>query len=551
MVRENNTRRGIYKKMSKTILSMYGSHNASVSLLYDGNIEVVEVERWVNSKNVGLTSYLVCKSAQIVFNEICDYLLEKCDHKVDIFLHNHLGNLVPNFEYVEKLDYDHHISHASGAFYQSNYSEAIVFTFDGGGDNGFFNVYNCNRQGDITLLEKFDQDLGFAYMLLGDYLDDINKDPLNIGNLVYAGKLMGLCAYGNIRTDWVEAFNIYYEKFNYVGNSFLGGAETAPSALKELMTSIGVDFEYNVTRISGQVAWDIAATTQFVFEEQFYKFALPYIKDTGLPICLSGGCALNVLLNARLLKELDGNLFIPPNPSDAGISVGGLLWKMKPSVQIDLTYAGLPILDAQMLGTYLNEYNYIVLDDVSIETVATMLNDDYIIGVLNGNSEHGPRALGNRSILCKPTTSMKDVINKKVKNREWYRPFAPVVRDVDVSKYFNFFNSSRHMTHVADIREEYRDILGAVTHADGTGRLQTVSIHDNLFLYKILTSFANINGCGVLLNTSFNVDKKPILSTLADAFKILHETELDAIYYDNKIICKEHQSLANNIAKYE
>lgn len=530
--------------MSKelTILSAYGSHNASISLYHNGNYEVVEVERWINSKNAGLTGYLPSKNPQIIYDDICDYLLRDCENHVDVYMHSHVNpKIVPKFKYDEERSYDHHRAHAACAFYQTDFEESLIFTFDGGGDGGFFNVYHASRDDGIKLLQKFNQDLGFAYMILADHLSDIKKDPLNIGNLVYAGKLMGLCSYGNVREEWIKPFSDFYEKFNYTGNSYVGGAEVKYDALNQLMSELGVEnFNVRRTRLSGQKAWDMAATTQHVFELQFYKYAQKYLDEYDLPVCLSGGCALNVLLNAKLLHERNGNVFVPPNTSDCGISIGGLLDYQKPEHKIDLTYAGLPIMDTNMLGTYLNESNYDVVDNVDGKVLAKYLDDGYIIGVLNGNSEHGPRALGNRSILCSPRDNMKDIINEKVKNREWYRPFAPVVRHFETNKYFHFENyDSRHMTYVAVVRDEWRDQIPAVTHNDGTGRLQTVREGENDFLYSILTEYEKLSGCGVLLNTSFNVDGKPILSRLSDAFKILNKTKLDAVYFNGKLICKE------------
>ena len=172
------------------------------------------------------------------------------------------------------------------------------------------------------------------------------------------------------------------------------------------------------------------------------------------------------------------------------------------------------------------------------------------IGIVNGDSEHGPRALGNRSILCNPVGDMKDVLNAKVKNREWYRPFAPVVRLEDVQKYFDFPEGceSRHMTFVAKVHHEYRDVIPAVTHEDGTGRLQTVTEHQNALLYQILTAFDNISEHGVLMNTSFNVNGQPILSSLEDAFHVLHNTKLDGVYYDGNLYFKRVPNVVQTVA---
>jgi hypothetical protein len=362
---------------------------------------------------------------------------------------------------------------------------------------------------------------------------------LTIGNLVYAGKLMGLCSYGVVRQEWVPAFIEFYETFKYFGDAYIGGAAAAADAMPVVMEAIGVKDFHHDTRIEGQMAWDIAATTQYVFEQQFLKFADPVLREyPTLPITLSGGCALNVILNAKLLKMRNGNVFVPPNTSDCGVAVGGILAHVKPEQSVDLTYSGVPILDDHMFSSYIENGSFSVIEDVTVTDLATYISLGNIVGLIQGNSEHGPRALGNRSILCNPIGDMKDVLNKKVKNREWYRPFAPVVRLEDAPKYFDFPENaqSRHMTFVAEVREEFRSVIPAVTHEDYTGRIQTVTEQQNPFLYELITKFSEMSDHAVLLNTSFNVNGKPILSRLSDALDILEKTELDAVYYKGRLV---------------
>ena len=167
------------------------------------------------------------------------------------------------------------------------------------------------------------------------------------------------------------------------------------------------------------------------------------------------------------------------------------------------------------------------------------LTDGKIVGVVRGNSEHGPRALGNRSILCDPTKpNMKDILNEKVKHREWYRPFAPVVRQEDVSKYFEFEGESRWMSFCPKVKEEWKNILVSITHVDGTARVQTVAREQNEWLYDLLTDLDKATGIGVLLNTSFNIDGKPILSTYQDALEVFYNTQLDGLILSNYFIQK-------------
>lgn len=528
----------------KLILSAYGSHNATIAMYYRGEYTVIELERWLNRKNSGLAGYLPTKYPQKVFDDVMDYLLEKAGTRhIDLFLMNYFTHIdFEKYDIDEFRRFDHHASHAAGAFYQSDYEKALIFTYDGGGNGSFFNVYVTDkRQKPIRKFKSFDIDLGFPYMILADHMSDIRKDPLNIGNLVYAGKLMGLCAYGVVNEEWLPHFKAFYKRFRYSGDSYSGGAETRASATVELFKAIGIwdeSFELETTRYEGQLSWDMAATSQQAFEDVFMEFAEPWLKKyDDFPVCLSGGCALNVILNARLAKDLpQGNIFVPPNTNDCGIAVGGILDYLRPAEQVDLTYSGLPILDA-INYTSLVETNPVkVIDDITVDDLALLLNTGHIVGVINGDSEHGPRALGNRSILCSPTGDMKDVLNKKVKDREWYRPFAPVVRFEDVSTYFDFDNESRHMTFIANVKDEYD--FPAITHVDGTGRLQTVTQEQNEFLYNVITKFKELSGHGVVLNTSFNVNGKPILTRLSDAFEILMNTDLDCVYYDEKIIFK-------------
>lgn len=522
------------------IISVYGSHNAAVSMYYKGKYYVVEVERWTGVKNVGLSYYLASRNYQQVFDDICEWLLSHTDgEEVDVYLTGYADLIRPKFSYKRKISYDHHTAHAATAFYQSPYNEMLIFTFDGGGDGAFFNVYTATRENGIKLLSNYKYDLGFPYMVLADTLSDIKRETLSIGNLVYAGKLMGLCAYGNVREDWLPHFSEFYEKFYYDGESYIGGAQVMKTAMTTLFKNINLDYIYGETRFTGQDAWDIAATSQKAFEEQFFKIANKYLQEyPELPVGMAGGCALNVLLNTRLSDLRDGKIYVPPNTNDCGMAVGGIMWHLNPSEQVDLTYSGLPILDEHLLHSYVNDLGLEVYDRVSTRELAAFISEGKIVGMLQGNSEHGSRALGNRSIICSPVDGMKDIINNKVKHREWYRPFAPVVRIEEVNKYFYFSNESRHMTFAAKVREEYKQIIPAVTHEDGTGRLQTVSPEQNPILYDILTHFDDITGNGVLLNTSFNVNGKPILTTLRDAFNLLVNTELDAVYFKNRLIVK-------------
>jgi carbamoyltransferase len=551
-------------------ISYHGSHNGALVIEENGEILcVIEVERFLNYKNVGLTQYKVPRYIMISLEEILKWIekeygiteFENCYFSSTDFIGENFEGVHRAFQTVHKIKAKnyihgwHHESHAYGVFYQSPYKEALVFSFDGGGDDGEFNIYLAKRGEDLERLAQLKNptlgeegpyyNLGFAYMIFGQYLKDIQMDGMAEGNLVWPGKIMGLVSYGKWKEEWLDAF-IEFFKSDPDG----GGDDYIPK-LNKLGDAIGVKFDIK-ERLEGQTAYDVAATAQRAFEECFIEQALPYFEQyPDLPVCITGGCGLNIILNTRIKEEFNKEVFVGPNPNDCGIALGLMLSHLRPEQACDITYKGLPILDksliAQMLPEYPNVKKLMQKDDefhpyeqYDPSILIKDLVEGKIIGVVKGQSEHGPRALGHRSILCNPSIpEMKDILNAKVKNREWYRPFAPVVRQEDVSKYFNFEGESRWMSFCPTVKEEWREKLAAITHVDGTARVQTVTREQNEFLYDLLTKFEKETGVGVLLNTSFNVNGKPILSTYKDAFIIYDKTELDCLLLEDYYIRKE------------
>jgi carbamoyltransferase len=536
-------------------IAYYGSHNAALAIEQDGKIiSVIEVERFNGYKNSGIAQYktpkhkgyadfvdIVKSMLQYVKNEFGIDHFENCiSMNTDLVIDNVLLRTHDIIPATNHISYHHHMAHAAGTFYQSEYQEALAFSFDGGGDDGKFNVFQCIRGLDPMLLERvpnpykeehwIDYDLGFPYMVFGHYLNDINFEGLSEGNLVYSGKIMGLVSYGNVREEWLHDFMEFY-KSNPDGCNY-------QEKIDVLGEKIGVKFDIH-DRLKDQLAYDIAATSQRAFEECFLEIAQPYFDlFPDSPICITGGCGLNILLNTRLVNEFNKEVFVGPNPNDCGLAVGMLAGLLKPQEPIDVTYAGLPIMDK-----YMFEYYFIGStwwkDDLVMDEVIDDLAEGKIIGVVRGRSEHGPRALGNRSIICNPSfPEMKNILNAKVKHREWYRPFAPVVRLEDVNKYFEWDREARWMSYAPVVREEWREKLAAITHVDNTARVQTVTREQNEFLYDLITKFEEKTGIGVILNTSYNVNRMPILTTLKDAFTVFEHSEMDTLIIENKYIRK-------------
>lgn len=526
-------------------IAFTGSHNSTFVVENEGKILLVlETERFLNYKNSGLFRYKLPENPILVFESIMEYIkkytgfdyFENCFTIEDseIRINGVRMSLAKGVKARNYINTKHHYSHAGGAFYQSPFDESIIFSFDGGGNDGTFSAYYADRQRGLLQLKDFNVDLGCPYMLIGHYLEDINFQQIHDGHLVYPGKIMGLVSYGKINEKWLGAFETFCREAN------LKGFYDFESHISKLSLETGLVLDIK-NRLEGQIAYDVAATLQRAWENVFLSLAEPLLfneKYKHLPVCMTGGCALNILLNTRLKTELGKRVFVGPCPNDTGLAVGMILNHIKPLYPVDVTYAGLPLLDKDLLPQYLNESQYHI-SSVNAEVIIKDILQGKIIGLAHGTSEVGPRGLGNRSIICNPQiVNMKDILNKKVKNREWYRPFAPVVRLEDVNKYFEWDEDARWMSFAPLVKEEYRNKLPAVTHIDNTARLQTVTKEQNPLLYNLLTEMDKATGIGVLLNTSFNVSGKPILTTIKDVFTILKNTQLDGSVIENLYITK-------------
>jgi len=540
-----------------TSIGFYGSHNSAFAIEKDGEVLcVLEIERFCNYKNAGIAQYKTVKDIHITMELVLNWIektygIKEFDTCIINTVTVHMDRpydlqlMIPHKE-VKRVT--HHYAHAAGAFYQTDFQEALIFSFDGGGDDGKFNIFLANREEGPTRIKNvinpelmndhLGYDLGFTYATFGEFLGDIKKEPLSDGNLVYPGKIMGLASYGTVHEDWLEYFMHYYKSNAQSG-------EYEEEIQKRIGDKIGVIFDIN-NRFTDQIAYDIAATSQRAFEECFLEVAKPYLEEyPDLPVGITGGCGLNIILNTRIKQEFNREVFVGPNPNDCGLASGLLLSHMKPKKAVDLTYKGIPLLDIDALPYYFENHHIrkIVKEydeswyqpyQMLYSDVVTELVEGKIFGIVRGNSEHGPRALGNRSIICNPTfPEMKDILNTKVKHREWYRPFAPVVRLEDVSKYFEFTGESRWMSFCPKVRDEWKEKLSAITHVDGTARVQTITREQNEWLYDLITAFEKETGIGVLLNTSFNVDGRPILSTIKDAVHIFDSSQLDRLIIED------------------
>jgi carbamoyltransferase len=434
---------------------------------------------------------------------------------------------------------DHHRAHAFSAFYQSPFEEALVVTLDGGGykkDNAstqYFTIHYINKNGVDRLIADNNIHICSLYnafpYLTKDIKGNINSVP---------GKAMGMQSYGTV-----------YDKLYRKLKPLFYGFDWYYTVTKPDGTAIiENDYIYNVVeelfglknikenKLDFWQGADLLATVQQLFEEVVIENLKPYVYRYNLPIVMTGGAALNVLTNTRIKNEFKLPVFVPCNANDTGTAVGGIFDVVKPKEQVNLAFANFDLFDRDKLPNYIRDRNGRLTNN---QELISHIRAGKIIGIVKGKSECGPRALGNRSIICDPSfKNMKDILNQKVKQREWYRPFAPMVLQHEASEYFVWDNSEApFMSFSAHVRSKYQKFLASITHVDYSARIQTINEQDNPWYHSLLNDM-KATGLPVLLNTSFNIRGNPILNTIEDAFFVLDNTELDLLYIEGYLFSK-------------
>jgi len=523
----------------ETTIAIYGSHDASVTFIdYHGDLRIYEYERFANKRYAMFSSMFDNKhplgtdsNLRNNFLNLIKNNLKNKDIKNILYLELNesdlslLQSFFPNAEFTKC---NHHFSHASCGFYSSGFNDCIIFSVDGGGNDNnqiYKTKIYLGSNNQLTDIPFDDVDFGNPYSGIGYLISEIKPDIEGYEAkhaLSYSGKIMGLCAYGKVRDEWVQSMTNYYKTNN----------------LENLCKQIGIPCTPKC--LSGKDSYDLAATSQYVFEKNMSSMILPFVEKYNKNVILVGGCALNVLYNQKLYEILNNkklSIYIPPNPNDCGLSYGMFVSKFLNYSKINV-YSGIELLD-NIDESFYKKYDHEILD---YSKLVDYLKEGKIIGLVNLNSEIGPRALGNRSIICDPSfENMKDILNKKVKFREWYRPFAPVCRLEDKDLYFLNCKDSQYMSYAPKVKDKFKAKLKSIVHEDDTTRLQTVTNEQHSMFYNILTEMNNKNYLPVILNTSFNIKGQPILTKISDAFYVLDNTELDCIVYDNKIFKKKNK----------
>jgi len=441
----------------------------------------------------------------------------------------------------------HHLAHMASAYYLSTFKESALFSIDGVGDieSSMIGYAKGNK---ITVFEdssvNWPHSIGSLYTSITHYL----------GFLPHCdeGKVMGLASYGNpkkykklfekiVTLKPQGKFEINLDYFNYpfirrshVSQKFINAAGPARVPKSEIT----------------QNHMDIAAGLQYITEETMLHVAKYVRKKTGSEnLSLAGGVALNCVANGRILKEAGfKRIFIQPAAGDNGIAIGSALFYYYQHNPRAKRF----VMDHAFLG---NEYSNDEIEKIlkrnrlkfvkltkkaAQEKAARLLTAGGILGWFNGRMEFGPRALGNRSIITAPfPAEIKDILNSRVKHRESFRPFAPIVRLEECGEYFDHTHESPFMLLTYNVNKDKQRVVPAITHVDGTARVQTITKEQNEDIYNLIGAFKKQSGVGVILNTSFNIMGQPIVYHPDQAIECFKTTGIDCLIFNGMYVIEK------------
>jgi predicted NodU family carbamoyl transferase len=450
-----------------------------------------------------------------------------------------INNIRKQFDYEfhpENIRFiKHHYAHAIAAYYQSGFSDCLCLVIDGQGERESMSLYNCTA-GSITQIYSYDAD------------KSIGKFYRNASTIIGYGlfdeyKVMGLAPYGNSERYMPIFKNIYELLPN-------GEYSLKCENIESILLETGI-----LPRRKGddliQEHMDYAASIQAILETIVFHVLRYWQSKTCMKfLSASGGVIHNCRLNGQITRSgLFNDYFAHPIAHEPSAAMGAALavsqelsWNSNFSNKLQSLYFGLDI--DKNIEKYLNQWGKLIKYDYKEnipEFAANLIHKGEAIGWVQGKSEYGPRALGNRSILADPRPNEnKDRINAMVKKREAYRPFAPAVMEEDANIYFELIHKKDYseMIYVVPVKEQWQNILGAVTHIDGSARVQTVSKKKNDLFWNLLNEFKKLSGIGMLLNTSFNNNAEPIVETIDDAILTFLTTNIDCLIAGNFFIQK-------------
>jgi carbamoyltransferase len=556
-------------------------HDSSAALLKDGVVvAAAQEERFTRKKHDSSfpkNAIKYCLESQgITISDVSHVgFYEKPFLKFERVLHQHLETFPRSFKTfvssmpswiteklrvtkaIRKIGYrgdvmfiEHHLAHAAASYLVSPFDKAAVLTVDGVGEWSTTTYGYC--EGNEIQLHKdirFPHSLGLLYSTITAYLG------FSVNNSEY--KVMGLAPYGrmdkrnpfykrmrqliDIKEDGSYRLDMQYFIFHH--------ADRMPSAkLCELFGGPVRDPKDPVE----QRHKDIAAALQVVFEEAMTAILKHLYRTTRCDnLVISGGCGLNSVYNGKILRNSPfKRIWIHPDAGDGGTSIGAASYVWNTVLGNPRTYVFTnaylgPSFTTQEIEQFLKhnkiKYKAFRSEQELVKQTAKLLAEDNVVGWFQLGMEWGPRALGARSILsnaCNPR--MQEILNLKVKHREKFRPFAPAVCEDDATTYFDCDEPvpepTDYMLMVYPVREEWREKIPAVTHVDGSGRLQTVRRPQNARYYDVIKEFGKLSGIPIIINTSFNIRGEPIVCTPFDAYKCMMGTGIDYLVIDRFLI---------------
>lgn len=440
----------------------------------------------------------------------------------------------------------HHLSHAASSFLISDFKEAAILTVDGSGE-WTATMMCAGKNNKILPLKElyYPHSLGYLYASVTEYL---GFKP-NSGE----GKVMGLASYG--RPQYIDtfrkivklgekgAYRLDLSYFDYYKHG-ITSTQNRSWVSQKFVSELGPP-RTPESKIESRHE-DIAASLQQVLEEVMLHMVNYLWEETKMEnLCLAGGVALNSVANGFIIKRSKfKKIFIQPAAGDGGTSVGAAFYTYhcrlnQPRIRVPETvFIGPKFSESEILKA-LESHKLPYKKTDPPEAGAQLLAEGKILGWFQGRIEFGPRALGNRSIIADPRKAeMKDIINARVKFRESFRPFAPSILEEKLEEYFDFNHPSPTMLLVYNVLPEKWNVIPAVTHVDGTGRVQSISRTDNPLYYDLINHFYRLTGVPVILNTSFNVRGKPIVCTPEQALDCFLKTDMDNLIIGDYLVSK-------------
>ncbi len=458
---------------------------------------------------------------------------------------------------IELIPIKHHLSHAASAYFNSGFKESGIIVIDGQGEEDTITIYDASDR-DIKLISRtsWPNSLGMFYLAGTNYLGYRLGDEY---------KVMGMSAYGrNKFTNHLEkAFNVGIDGRLHINeNDVIGFKNIKHTSHENIYFKKGFEniLAPNTSTNFQQEHFDFAKSMQTTIENIGIKLAeWTYEKTNKRKICLSGGVALNGLMNNKILNlDYFDDAFAYPASGDDGTSVGSALYYLSQNKNLNIKNNKLSICFHGYEEKFIIDKHKDSLNNLIIEKnlnperfIAEKINEQKVVAIYNSGAEFGPRSLGARSILANPTNhKIKEILNKKIKLREPFRPFAPVCLKEKIHDYFKIKNDSNFMLFICEAQEKNKHLIPGVVHEDNTARVQSVS-KDNIYLYNILNDFYKLSNVPILINTSFNIGGESIVNTINDAINSFKKMDIDFLVIDNYVIKKSNEFSKEKISTKE